>query len=74
MSIYATNFIVTENGESKLIKHLNKLRIHRFTLRGRIGGWNKSGKSARENKRWECGWKKEKYQELKKILENFDND
>lgn len=47
MSIYATNYIIDEQtGEPKLIKHLNKLRIDRRTLRNSTGGWNKNGKRA----------------------------
>jgi hypothetical protein len=45
MSIYATNYIVDElTGDKKLIKHLNKCRVHRFTCSIPPGGWNKSGK------------------------------
>ena len=48
MSIYATNYVVDElTGDKKLIKHLNKCRIHRYTLNIPPGGWNKSGNKAR---------------------------
>lgn len=54
MSIYATNFVVDEeNGEVKLIKHLNKIRVDRGTTsKRRSGKWNKSGIIAREQKGW----------------------
>lgn len=59
MSIYAQNFTVDETtGEVKLIKHLNKIRIDRCTLRNAPGGWNKSGRRARENKKWNSVTKK----------------
>lgn len=44
MSIYATNYIIDENtGESTLVKHLNKFRVHRYTAKSRVGKWNKNG-------------------------------
>ena len=49
MSIYADNYVVDElTGEVKLIKHLNKMRIDRGWKSA--GGWNKSGKKARDRK------------------------
>jgi hypothetical protein len=51
MSIFATNWIVDEEtGEAKIVKHLNKIRIDRYTPH-RVGGWNKSGKRIRVQKR-----------------------
>ena len=49
MSIYASNYIVDElTGETKLVKHLNKSRIDRGGWNSTPGGWNKSGKKARQ--------------------------
>ena len=51
MSIYATNWIVDElTGETKLVKHLNKVRIDRGSYNATSGGWNKSGRRARLRK------------------------
>ena len=50
MSIYATNFVIDEEGNPIIIKHLNKIRVDRFGW-NYPGGWNKSGKKARINKR-----------------------
>lgn len=49
MSIYATNYIVDDEGDPILVKHLNKARIDRSGGQ-RPGGWNKSGKKARIQK------------------------
>ena len=47
-SIFATEFVVDEvTGEVKLIKHLNKDRVDRCTLRSRTRKWNKTGNRAR---------------------------
>ncbi len=68
MSIYATKYIIDEDtGESVLVKHLNKIRVDRITLRPRVGGWNKSGRASRVNKRFKKGNPKiivHKFQEL----------
>jgi hypothetical protein len=59
MSKYATNFIIDEEtGEVKLIKRLNKKRIHRLTLSRPPGGWNKKGNAHKEKKYWEAKTKK----------------
>jgi len=50
MSIYATNYIVDDEGDPILVKHLNKVRIDRLAGQ-RPGGWNKSGSKARIEKR-----------------------
>lgn len=53
MSIYAKNLIIDEvTGEVKLVKHLNQIRVDRWSAFGRVGGWNKTGKKARIKKRW----------------------
>lgn len=49
MSIFATNYIVDDEGNPILMKHLNKARIDRSAGQ-RPGGWNKSGKKARIQK------------------------
>lgn len=51
MSIYATNYIIDENGKPVLLKRLNKERVDRKTLRRPPGKWNKSGNRARISKR-----------------------
>lgn len=52
MSIYATNYIVDDEGDPILVKHLNKKRIDRCTMSNLPGGWNKSGRKARINKQF----------------------
>jgi hypothetical protein len=53
MSIYAKNLIVDEvTGEVKLVKHLNQIRVDRGNGWRSPGKWNKTGKKARINKRW----------------------
>lgn len=58
MSIFAKNFTVNDEGEIVLLKHLNQDRVDRSTASPAPGGWNKSGKKARINKRWK--YKKER--------------
>lgn len=47
MSYFADKYIIDkETGDVKLLKHLNKCRIHRG-YNTTPGGWNKSGSKAR---------------------------
>lgn len=74
MSIYATNFIINENGDPILIKHLNKKRVDRYNWTN-PGGWNKSGKKARINKESNIvNIKKRRYWKLKckEMIWNID--
>jgi hypothetical protein len=65
MSKYATNFVIDElTGEKRLIKHLNKIKINRVTVKATSGSWNKTGKAARIKKRWGIG-------SLRSIGKNF---
>jgi len=70
MSIYASNYIVDElTGEAKLVKHLNKHRIDRGVWNSTPGGWNKSGKKARQRKISNILNKKDRV--FSKKMENF---
>jgi hypothetical protein len=72
MSIYATNYIVDElTGEAKLVKHLNKKRIDRGGWNSTPGGWNKSGKKARQRKTSNIFNKKNRVYSKKIKMENF---
>jgi hypothetical protein len=69
MSIYADRYVVDENtGETKLVKHLNKERVHRWTAKQRVGHWNKSGRNARIKKMWSKGDKKNEFKIIKEKL------
>jgi hypothetical protein len=72
MSIYASNYIVDElTGEAKLVKHLNKSRIDRGAYNSTPGGWNKSGKKARQRKRSNIFNKRTRVYSKKIKMENF---
>jgi hypothetical protein len=72
MSIYASNYIVDElTGEAKLVKHLNKSRIDRGAYNSTPGGWNKSGKKARQRKRSNIFNKRIRVYSKKIKMENF---
>jgi len=51
MSIFATKYIIDDNGNPILLKHLNKIRINRNGTFYHPGKWNKTGKKARIKKR-----------------------
>ena len=72
MSIYATNYVVNENGEPILIKHLNKIRVHGYTLNRRPSGWNKTGAKARENKVWNKRTKESRNYKI--VINDTDSD
>ncbi len=72
MSIYARNFIIDEEeGKSKLIKHLNQIRVDRGTWNSTPGGWNKSGKKARIMKRYNS-LPTRTFEKNKAILDDLD--
>jgi hypothetical protein len=68
MSIYATNFIIDEEGKPVLIKHLNKIRVDRSSL-FRVRGWNKTGVKARRKK-----INKQTYNQHSQIFNKYENN
>lgn len=51
MSKYVNKIIIDEEtGKPKIVKHLNKIKINRKTLKKAPGGGNKSGANARIKK------------------------
>lgn len=69
MSIYATNFIIDEEGKPVLIKHLNKFRIDRSLTFKKSKSWNKTGVKARRIK-----ISKQTYNQHSQIFNKHENN